>query len=272
MTNTDFLPVASEIARDAGALLLKHLQRVSVEYKGEYDIVTAADRAAEDLVVGRLKARFPSHSIVAEEGTGVDRGSEYVWYVDPLDGTTNFAHGVPVFAVSIGLEKNGERIVGVVYDPSREEFFTAEKGAGAYLNNRRIRVSTIPTTQAGLFASGFPAHMRNIDGNIHYFHQISALTHGGRRFGSAALDLCWVACGRLEGVWEFGLKSWDVSAGLAIIEEAGGRVTDMAGDRYRSGVGHMAATNGLVHDELLALFARISNGEMIAHTPSVQTL
>jgi len=272
MNNADFLPFASEIARDAGALLLQHFQRVAVEYKGDYDIVTAADRASEDLVVGRLKSRYPSHSIVAEEGTGVDRDSEYVWYVDPLDGTTNFAHNVPVFSVSIGLEKNGERIVGVVYDPSRDEFFTAEKGSGAYLNNRRIKVSTIATAEAGLFASGFPAHMRNIDGNIHYFHQISALTHGGRRFGSAALDLCWVACGRLEGFWEFGLKSWDVSAGLAINAEAGGRVTDMAGGPYRSGEGHMAATNGLVHDEMLALFARISRGEMIAHTPSVQEL
>ena len=272
MMNADFLNVASELARDAGALLLQHLKRVSVEYKGSYDIVTAADRAAEDLVVGQLKARFPSHSIVAEEGTGVDRGSEYVWYVDPLDGTTNFAHGVPIFTVSIGLEKNGERIVGVVFDPSRDEFFSAEKGSGAYLNNRRVKVSTIPTTEAGLFASGFPAHMRNVDGNIHYFHQISALTHGGRRFGSAALDLCFVACGRLEGFWEFGLKSWDVSAGLAIIAEAGGRVSDMKGGPYRSGEGHMAATNGLVHDELLALFTRISGGEMIAQTPSVKPL
>ena len=195
--------------------------------------------------------------------------SEYVWYVDPLDGTTKLrSRRGRSFAVSIGLEKNGERIVGVVYDPSREEFFTAEKGAGAYLNNRRIRVSTIPTTQAGLFASGFPAHMRNIDGNIHYFHQISALTHGGRRFGSAALDLCWVACGRLEGVWEFGLKSWDVSAGLAIIEEAGRDASPTwQAIGTAQALGHMAATNGLVHDELLALFARISNGEMIAHTP-----
>jgi myo-inositol-1(or 4)-monophosphatase len=270
MNDADYLSVATEIARAAGEILRQFNDRkVEVEYKGSFDIVTIADRTAEELVIRRLKERFPTHSIIGEEGGGVDNGSEYVWHVDPLDGTTNFAHGYPWFAVSIGLEKNGESIAGVVYNPITEELFAAEKGAGAYLNNRRISVSAIMTIETGLFATGFPASKRKENPNVYYFHQFSVLTHGCRRAGSAALDLCSVACGRFEGFWEFGLKSWDVSAGTVIVTEAGGKITSMEGGPHRSGDPDMLATNGKVHEETLGLFARIRRGDLPAHVPAI---
>ncbi len=268
MNSPDFVSFASETARDAGELLVRYLAKnVAVEYKGSFDLVTAADRASEELVVGRIRSRFPSHSIVAEEGTGIDQGSEYVWHVDPLDGTTNFAHAYPWFCCSIGLEKNGEAIVGAVFDPNRQEMFTAEKGAGAYLNNRRLRVSTIDSLANGLYATGFPPYNRLENPNAWYFHQFSVLTHGCRRSGSAALDLCSVAAGRLEGFWEMGLKSWDVSGGSVIVREAGGRVTDMEGGPHRSSDPHVATSNGLVHPAMIELFAKIRRGELEAALP-----
>jgi myo-inositol-1(or 4)-monophosphatase len=270
MTKVDYLSPATEIAREAGQILRHFSDRsVAVEYKGAFDVVTVADRTSEELVIRRLRERFPSHSIIGEEGGGIDNGSEYVWHVDPLDGTTNFAHGYPWFAVSIGLERNGEGIAGVVYNPLTEELFAAEKGAGAYLNNRRISVSAIDKLESGLFATGFPASNRQENPNIYYFHQFSVLTHGCRRAGSAALDLCSVASGRFEGFWEFGLKSWDVSAGLLIVTEAGGTFSDMRGDAYRSGDADMFASNGKVHEEALRLFARIRRGDLPAHVPAI---
>jgi len=235
-------------------------RKVPYEYKAEFDLVTAADRASERLVVEQLRSRFPSHSIVAEEGGGLDRGSEYVWHVDPLDGTTNFAHGFPAFCVSIGLARRGEIIAGVVYDPLRKELFSAEKGSGAYLNNRRIHVSPASALFGALFATGFASPRRHLDVNVYFFHQVSMLSHGIRRAGSAALDLCSVASGRLEGYWEFGLKTWDVAAGLLLVTEAGGRFGDMKGGPYDLGGEHLAATNGAVHQELLALFHDVFEG------------
>lgn len=270
MNDADYLSVAIEIAREAGEILRQfHHRDVEVEYKGSFDIVTIADRTAEELVIRKLKERFPTHSIIGEEGGGVDNDSEYVWHVDPLDGTTNFAHGYPWFAVSIGLEKNGESIAGVVYNPITEELFAAEKGSGAYLNNRRITVSDIQSIEQGLFATGFPASKRKENPNVYYFHQFSVLTHGCRRAGSAALDLCSVACGRFEGFWEFGLKSWDVSAGAVIVTEAGGKITSMTGEPHRSGDPDMLASNSAVHAETLALFARIRRGDLPAHIPPI---
>jgi myo-inositol-1(or 4)-monophosphatase len=273
MANVDYLSAATEIAREAGQILRHFSDRsVAVEYKGAFDVVTVADRTSEELVIRRLQERFGSHSIIGEEGGNVDNGSEYVWHVDPLDGTTNFAHGYPWFAVSIGLERNGEGIAGVVYNPITEELFAAEKGAGAYLNNRRISVSAIDKLETGLFATGFPASNRGENPNVYYFHEFSVLTHGCRRAGSAALDLCSVACGRFEGFWEFGLKSWDVAAGLVIVTEAGGTFSDMRGERYRSGEADMFASNGKVHEEALKLFARIRRGDMPAHIPPLPSV
>ena len=210
-----YLETAAEIAREAGALLATYFERrVGFELKGEYDLVTEADRASEALVVERLRSHFPGHAIVAEEGGGHESSSEYRWYVDPLDGTTNFAHGFPIFNVTLGLERAGEPIAGVVYDPIRREMFTAERGGGAYLNNHRIHVSATTRLDYSLLATGFPSRKRGGHPNIHFYHQLAMATHGVRRTGSAAIDLAYVACGRLDGFWEFGLNPWDMAGGL----------------------------------------------------------
>ena len=167
---------------------------------------------------------------MGEEGGGQETGSDYCWYVDPLDGTTNFAHGFPVYNVSIGLEKAGELIAGVVYDPTRDELFSAERGGGAYLNGERFRVSNAKRLDDALVATGFPSRRRHQNVNVHFYYQLAMLTHGVRRAGAAAIDLCYVACGRLDAFWEFGLNPWDMAAGLVILEEAGGKATDMKGN------------------------------------------
>ena len=262
MNPSDYVSVASEIAREAGALIERYRERrPDIEYKGESDLVTAADRASEKLVVEKLRARFPRHGIIGEEGSQIDAGADYCWYVDPIDGTTNFAHGYPLFNVSLGLAYKGEVIAGVVFDPVQNECFTAEKGSGAYLNYRKIQVSSTQGIKQGLFATGFPSARRPEVGlNLYFFHQISMLTHGARRAGSAALDLCFVACGRLDGFWEFGLNSWDAAAGILMVSEAGGEVSDMRGRRYTLGGRDLAATNGVLHEELLDLFGDLFQG------------
>ncbi len=265
-----YLSAAGEIAREAGALLLRHFERrVTVEYKGEYDLVTDADRASENLIVERLHSRYPSHSVVAEEGSGTDRKSEFVWYVDPLDGTTNFAHGYPMWAVTLALEIAGETVVGVVYDPVRDEFFSAERGAGAWLNHRRIHVSRVGKLAESLLATGFPSRKRHEDVNVYFFHQTAMLAHGVRRGGSAALDLCYVACGRLDGFWEFRLNPWDIAAGLLLVAEAGGRYTDMHGEPHRLRGVETAASNGLIHQEMIDLFRDIFAGRIRVPMPGV---
>lgn len=257
----DYIPFVTDLARGAGAILMRHYARVQVEYKGRFDTVTAADRASERWVVERIRSRFPTHSIVAEEGGGFDGDGELVWYVDPLDGTTNFAHGLPRFCVSIGLWGRGEGLVGVVFDPVRDDVFAAERGSGAYLNRRRIHVSGVADLARGLFATGFPSSIRDTNPNIHYFHQVAMLTHGVRRTGSAALDLCSVAQGHFEGFWEIGLKSWDVGAGLVVLSEAGGEYCSFDGGRYRPGEGRLVATNGNVTEPLLDLLGQVSRNE-----------
>jgi myo-inositol-1(or 4)-monophosphatase len=264
-----YLSAAGEIAREAGALLMRHFERVRVEYKGDYDVVTEADRSSEALIVERLSARFPHHSIVAEEGSGVERGSDFVWYVDPLDGTTNFAHTFPAFAVSMGLEHRGELLAGIVYDPLHEELFAAEKGSGAFLNQRPIRVSGATRLDESLLATGFPSRKRHADVNVYFYHQAAMLAHGVRRAGSAALDLCYVAAGRLDGFWEFGLNPWDTAAGLLIAAEAGGRCTDMRGRPCRLRGRTIAVTNGLIHEELLTLFRDVFDNRFRVPIPTL---
>ncbi len=251
---SSYLSAAGEIAREAGVVLLRYLDRVAVEYKGDFDVVTAADRASEALIVERLRARYPHHTIVAEEGSGIDHHSEFIWYVDPLDGTTNFAHGFPAFAVTLGLEHQGEMVAGVVYDPLRDEFFSAEKGGGAYLNQRPLHVSAVKTLSESLLATGFPSRNRHADVNVYFYHQAAMFAHGVRRAGSAALDLCYVAAGRLDGFWEFGLQPWDMAAGVLLVAEAGGCCTDMRGAPHRLHGRTLTASNGLIHGELLGLF------------------
>jgi myo-inositol-1(or 4)-monophosphatase len=257
----DFVPAVAEIAREAGTLLMGYFdQHIKIEYKGEADLVTAADRASEKLIRERIRQRWPGHDILGEEEGLVDTGSEYRWYVDPLDGTTNFAHGFPVFCVSMALEYKGKRIAAVIYDPTRDEMFMAEQGSGAYLNQQRIHVSKVARLAEALVATGFPSHKRHKNPNIYFYHQITLHTHGVRRAGSAALDLCCVACGRFDGFWEFNLNPWDTAAGVLIVEEAGGKVTNFAGGPFELNSRETLASNGLLHAALMGEFEQIFAG------------
>jgi myo-inositol-1(or 4)-monophosphatase len=269
-----YLDTAVEIGREAAALIAEAVQRRglsdrSFELKGDYDLVTETDRASEKLIVERLRKHFPTHSIVAEEGGGSEAASEFRWYVDPLDGTTNFAHGFPVFNTTLALEKAGEMICGVIIDPTRDEVFSAEKGAGASLNGRRIRVSSAARIEDALSATGFPSRKRHQDVNIHYYYQLAMLSHGVRRAGAAAIDLAYVACGRLDLFWEFSLNPWDMAAGTLLVREAGGAVSDMSGGPFDLRGKNVMADNGLLHQETLDLFARISRGEYPVPLPQM---
>jgi myo-inositol-1(or 4)-monophosphatase len=272
-TRTDsFLPVMSAIAREAGALLLPYFHRgLKIEYKGDADLVTAADRASEVLIRERIRQQFPSHDVLGEEQGLSDQGGDYRWYVDPLDGTTNFAHGYPVFCVSMALEHRGKdqarRIAGVVYDPKRDELFTAEVGKGAHVNGTPIHVSKAAQLKECLVATGFPSHKRHKNPNIHFYHQITLRTHGVRRAGSAALDLCNVASGRFDGFWEFNLNPWDTAAGALIVEEAGGKVSRFDGSAFELDSRETLASNGLVHDALLHEFKEIFAGRGLDPLP-----
>jgi len=272
----------SAIAREAGALLMQHFhQGLKIEYKGDADLVTAADRASEALIRERISEHFPGHDVLGEEQGLNDQGSDYRWYVDPLDGTTNFAHGYPVFCVSMALEHRAlehraqelrsgaaaKRIAGVVYDPTRDELFTAEQGRGAHLNGQPTHVSKAAQLKECLVATGFPSHKRHKNPNIHFYHQITLRTHGVRRAGSAALDLCNVASGRFDGFWEFNLNPWDTAAGVLIVEEAGGTVSRFDGSPFRIDSSETLASNGLVHDALVHEFEEIFAGRGLDPLP-----
>ena len=271
-----FLETAIQIGREAGALIAQATERRagrdrSFELKGEHDLVTETDRASERLVVERLHRHFPTHAIVAEEGSREAGASEYCWYVDPLDGTTNFAHGFPVFNVSIGLERAGELVAGVIVDPTRNEVFSAEHGSGAWLNGRRIRVSDAPRLNDALAGTGFPSRKRHQNVNVHFFYQLAMVSHGVRRAGAAALDLAYVACGRLDLFWEFTLNPWDMAAGVLLVREAGGTVTDMRGAPLDLRGPHVLADNGAVHEETVQLFAEIFAGRYRTPLPEMST-
>jgi myo-inositol-1(or 4)-monophosphatase len=265
----EFLDAMAEIAREAGAILIEHFRRrVKIEYKGDVDLVTVADRSSEELIVRRIRERWPGHNILGEEGTRSEQGSEYRWYIDPLDGTTNFAHSYPVFCVSLALEQRGERIAGVIFDPTRDELFSAEKGSGAFLNGQRAAVSKIGNLAECLVATGFPSHKRHKNPNIYFYHQLTLRTHGVRRAGSAALDLANVACGRYDGFWEFNLNPWDTAAGVLLVEEAGGTVTGFAGQPFAIDSRETLASNSLVHRDLLQEFDAIFRGRGLDPLPS----
>jgi myo-inositol-1(or 4)-monophosphatase len=274
---------AEEIAREAGALLREFYQRgVRTEYKGDVDLVTEADRASEKLITERLREAFPGHGIYGEEGTRQGLESEYRWYVDPLDGTTNFAHGFPVFCVVLGCERrrpglkadeDGEMVAGVIYDPLRDEMFSAERGGGAVLNGAKLNGQTIHVSrtkmlQESLVATGFPSHKRHQNPNVHFYQEFTLRSHGVRRAGSAALDLAYVACGRLDGYWEFKLNPWDTSAGYLLVEEAGGRVTHFDGSKFTLDSREVFATNGLIHEEMAQLFVDLFAGKNLEPIPT----
>src|SRR5215471_1165466 len=246
-----YLEVAVEIAREAGKALREELERPpDIAYKGDFDLVTQADRRSEAIIVGRLQKYFPEHAVEAEEGTGKDTGSEFRWHVDPLDGTTNFAHGYPCFCVSMALAQKNELLAGVIYNPVYEELFTAERGEGAVFNGKKIHCSKITAMKNSLLCTGFPNRKRHANPNIHYYWDFTLRSHGVRRDGSAALDLASVACGRFDGFWEFGLNPWDTAAGSLLVSEAGGVVSDFRGDPYVVGGPVVLATNGRIHEEM----------------------
>jgi myo-inositol-1(or 4)-monophosphatase len=253
-----YLDTAVEIAREAGGLLLQHFrQPLEIAYKSRSDLVTEADRKSEALIVERLRSHFPGHAIVAEEGGGQKTDSDYCWYVDPLDGTTNFAHGFPIFCVTLGLACHAEVVAGVVYDPTRDELFTTERGSGAFLNGQRLRVSSRQDLAECLVATGFPPFATNHDLNVEFYFRFTQLTHGIRRAGSAALDLCSVAAGRYDGFWELKLNPWDKAAGSLLVTEAGGRMSGITGKPFDLLGDDVFASNGLVHEQMIRIFKEV---------------
>ena len=251
------LAVAESIARAAGAMLRSGYGRAwTSEHKGAIDLVTEMDRAVEKEILARLSAAFPSHAVLAEESGGAGLQEERLWIVDPLDGTTNFAHAHPQFCVSIAYAEKGEVKAGVVYDPLRDELFAASAGGGATLDGRRIRVSEAPTLDDALVATGFPYDRRErADFYMAFYREAVVRTQGVRRAGSAALDIAWVACGRLDAYFEFGIKPWDIGAGELLVREAGGTVTDMKGGEHRLDGANTLASNGVLHEPMLAMIA-----------------
>ncbi len=269
MTSLDLISPMQAMAREAGGLVMGYFrQHVKIEYKGAVDLVTVADRNSEALILERIQQQFPGHDVMGEEGARIETGGEYKWYVDPLDGTTNFAHGYPVFCISLAVERRGERVAGVIYDPTRDEIFSAELGGGAWLNGEATHVSATATLGECLIATGFPSQKRHKNPNVYFYHQLTLRTHGVRRAGSAALDLCNVASGRFDGFWEFNLNPWDTAAGVLIVEEAGGKVTDLSGGAFQIASRETLATNGLVHDALIHEFEEIFAGRGLEELPN----
>ncbi len=253
-------PTLAEIealARQAGDILRALFgHQYHVDYKGEIDPVTEADRRSEDFLLGHIRLRFPSHQIVTEESGTIGGKDSNLWYIDPLDGTVNYAHGLPIFSVSIGYQDEGEIRLGVVYDPVRDECFSAEKGRGAWLNGYPIRVSAATELNECLLTTGFPYDIRTSPGAIlDYYQRFTMHSQGVRRLGSAALDLCYVAAGRLDGFWEFRLNSWDVAAGALIAQEAGAIVTNFSGGKdFLSAPQSILAANPAIHLQMLKVF------------------
>lgn len=262
--NLAFASAAAPIAIEAGVLIHDHFKKgVATEYKGDADLVTVADRSSEKLIVERLHATFPYHGIYGEEGTRSQLHSEYRWYIDPLDGTTNFAHGFPVFCVSMGLEhrpaglpedQDGTLVAAVLYDPTRDELFTAERGKGAYLNGSPIHVSQTSTLSESLVATGFPSRKRHANPNVFFYQEFTLRSHGVRRAGSAAIDLAYVACGRFDAYWEFNLNPWDTAAGMLLVLEAGGTVSNFDGTHFHIDSREVLATNSIIRDEMIRIF------------------
>lgn len=248
-----FRKVATEAALGAGELLVKNLDKIKkVDRKGVVNLVTDIDRKSELLIHKILKSHFPHHSFFAEEEVREKTASDYLWTIDPLDGTTNYAHGFPVFCVNLSLLKRGEVVMGLTYNPMLEEMFYAEKGAGAFLNRRRIHISKTAELNDSLLATGFPYDLRESeDNNLDYFSSFVLKAQAVRRAGSAALDLAYTACGRFDGFWEFKLGAWDVSAGCLLVNESGGKVTNFKGAEVDIFKGEVLASNGKIHDQML---------------------
>lgn len=253
MIPSKYLQFAIDTAKEAGEILMKHYAKtLNITYKSVHNLVTDADKASEKFIITNIKKHFPDHGIVSEESGITNANKKIRWFIDPLDGTTNFAHSFTAFAVVIALEINQKTEIGVVYNPCLKELFTAERGKGAYLNGKKIHVSKTPDLDHSLLATGFsPAYAAK---NMKYFRTLMPLCHGVRRMGAAAIDLCYTACGRFDGYWEFGLYPWDIAAGALIVEEAGGKATNCDGSPLSLFKKNILSSNKRIHGELLQIF------------------
>ena len=258
----DYLDFAQAIAREAGALLKRELpNKRRIDFKGEINLVTEVDRLSEELLMQRIRHAFPQHGILSEESAEWQCGSDCRWIIDPLDGTTNYAHGYPVFCVSIALEIHAEIIYGVIYNPNMDEMFTVEKDRGAFLNGRRLAVSDTSELSRSLLATGFPYDIRESkENNINYFIAMALKSQAIRRAGSAALDLAYLAAGRFDGFWELKLKPWDTAAGTLMVKEAGGEISDIEGKSYDLASPHILASNGKLHTQMREVLATCAVG------------
>lgn len=253
---TALLETAMHAAKQAGALLSRYARNgFQITHKSQIDLVTEADHAAEQCVIDVIRASYPDHCFLAEERGRIDHSSSpYLWIIDPLDGTTNFAHGFPAYCVSIGLEYNAQCVLGVVYDPTRDELFSATSGGGTRINGQTIRVSQTALLDQALLVTGFAYNIRETpNNNLDHFARFALRTQGLRRTGSAALDLCYVAAGRFDGFWEVQLNPWDMAAGVVILREAGGRITNLRGESHSLYGQELVASNGLIHEAMLSV-------------------
>ncbi|MBS3820061.1 inositol monophosphatase [bacterium] len=258
MEKDGFLKAAQDAARKAGKKLKEGIRSSThVYYKGQLDLVTDLDKQSQNTVFNHLSSCFPGHDFLAEEGLSREKGAEYRWIIDPLDGTTNYAHKFPIFCVSIALAHKEELELGVVFDPLREEMFEAVKGKGAFLNGKKIGVSSVSYLDKSLVATGFPYDLRESEvNNINHFNNFLLRVQAIRRCGSAALDLCYVACGRFDGFWELKLKPWDVAAGILMVREAGGKVSDFRGGPWNLYGSQFLSSNGLIHGEMIEVLQK----------------
>jgi myo-inositol-1(or 4)-monophosphatase len=249
---------AVNLARDAGNLLKeKFNSKHEVHYKGEINLVTEADKMSEDLIIAAINSSFPDHGILSEESPAQNSSAKLRWIIDPLDGTTNYAHGYPVFCVSIALENEGVIVLGVIYDPLREDMFVAVRGSGAYLNGKKLKVSPTATLSRSLLATGFPYDIRmSKDNNLNYFNLMAVEAQAIRRAGAAALDIAYLAAGRFDGFWELKLMPWDVAAGCLMVEESGGVISDMSGGQWDISSPNVLVSNGLIHEQMISVFKR----------------
>lgn len=249
------LKVAEEASRMAGEMLRRHIDSSrEIVYKGAVNLVTNFDRRSQEVIFSHLSSRFPDHDFLAEEDLCEQRGSEFRWIIDPIDGTTNYAHNFPIFCVSIALEWKSNVVCGVIYDPMRGEMFSAISGKGSVMNGHRIQISATGDLDKSLLATGFPYDIRESEvNNIDHFVNFATRAQAIRRCGSAALDLCYVACGRFDGFWELKLSPWDVAAGVLIVEESGGRVSDFQGETASIYGKDLLASNGLIHEQMIQI-------------------
>jgi myo-inositol-1(or 4)-monophosphatase len=249
---------AVDLARKAGVLLKeKFSQKHDIHYKGEINLVTEADKMSDDLITTAIRQTFPDHGILSEESPAIVGGGKLRWIIDPLDGTTNYAHGYPVFCVSIALVKEDAIVLGVIYDQLREEMFVAVRGEGAFLNGKKIAVSPTRDISRSLLATGFPYDIRESkENNLNYFNTMAKEVQAIRRAGAAALDIAYVAAGRFDGFWELKLMPWDMAAGCLMVEESGGAVSGLFGKRWSTSSPHILVSNGLIHEQMIAVFKK----------------